>query len=230
MMANAAVLAADEGLTDESIISRVLSGEQEHYEILVRRYNSMLYKTAKGILSDESDIEDAMQEAYVKGYEKLYQFKGYARFSTWLTRILINCALRQVAKAKGKEMLHVDDLNDDEMAEFNEFPNETLTDFEEIQKNLGKALEAAILQLPAKYRSVFIMREVEKTSVTDTAYALDISEENVKIRLHRAKKMLKEILQSEAATLDVFKFYDDRCSRVANAVMGRIAGLQGDIK
>src|SRR5690606_440955 len=211
MMHNATLLAADRSLTDEHVISNVLSGDREYYEVLVRRYNAMLYKTARGILSEEEDIEDVMQEAYVRGYEKLSQFKGEARFSTWLTRILINCALQQLAKTKGRVVMHVDDLRDDDVEALNELPNETLSDPEEIQLNLRQALEAAIQQLPVKYRTVFIMREVEKLSVADTAYALYISEENVKVRLHRAKKLLKEILQTETETLDIFTFFDDRC-------------------
>ena len=82
MLANAVLLARDQNLTDEAIISRVLLGETEDYEILVRRYNNLLYKTARGILSAENDIEDVMQEAYIRGYEKLGQFRQEAKFST----------------------------------------------------------------------------------------------------------------------------------------------------
>ena len=85
MLSNVVSLAADQSLTDDIIISRVLLGKTEEYEILVRRYNNMLYKTARGILSQGNDIEDAMQEAYLKGFEKLHQFRKEAKFSTWLT-------------------------------------------------------------------------------------------------------------------------------------------------
>src|SRR5688500_19394522 len=102
MLANATILAADNTLTDDLIISRVLLGKREYYEILVRRYNSMFYRTAKGILSKEEDVEDVMQEAYIRGYEKLHQFRKEARFSTWLGRILINCALQHLNKMNKK--------------------------------------------------------------------------------------------------------------------------------
>ena len=103
MLANVTLLAADPNLTDDLIISRILLGRREYYEILVRRYNSLFYKTARGILSKEEDIEDVMQEAYIRGFEKLHQFRKEARFSTWLGRILINCALQHLKSTEEKK-------------------------------------------------------------------------------------------------------------------------------
>ncbi|WP_276372280.1 sigma-70 family RNA polymerase sigma factor [Chryseolinea sp. H1M3-3] len=219
MLNNVALLAADDSLTDDFIINKILLGKREYYEILVRRYNSLFYKTARGILSDEEDIEDVMQEAYIRGFEKLHQFRSEARFSTWLSRILINCALQHLNKAKRKSYVSLDALASDEMDHLQEISEESNP---EVGENLKKAIESAISQLSPKYRVVFVLREMEQVSVADTALILDISEENVKIRLHRAKIMLKEMLRSELNSLDLFPFHASRCTLIAERVMEHI--------
>lgn len=224
MLANAITLAADQTLTDEAIISKVLHGKTEEYEILVRRYNNLLYKTARGILSAENDIEDVMQEAYIRGYEKLGQFRREAKFSTWLTRILINCALQHLNKLKGRAHLSLDVVTHDGIDGEEDAPMEKNT--AEVSENLTKALEGAISHLPAKYRVVFILREVQHLSVADAAVIIGITEENVKIRLHRAKAMLKTMLQSKLDVVELFEFHAVRCARVAEHVMDNIYSLE----
>src|SRR3989337_2974091 len=113
MLSNVTFLAADKSLTDEAIINRVLLGKREYYEILVRRYNNLLYKTARGILSKEEDVEDVMQETYIRGFEKLHQFRREARFSTWLSRIVLNAALQHLNKLQGHHLVSIDLLGRD---------------------------------------------------------------------------------------------------------------------
>ncbi len=221
MLANVVHLASDLSLTDDKIIRGVLAGKREDYEILIRRYNNMLYKTARGILSEEEDIEDVMQEAYIRGFEKLHQFRSEAKFSTWLTRILINCALQYAGKLKGRRHLDVDSLTEDEINLSYESPDLPETT-KEIGVNLGTAIEAAINQIPPKYRVVFVLREVEHVSVGETAEILNISEDNVKVRLHRSKSMLRDILKESLNALEVFEFHATRCARMAECVMGRL--------
>ena len=143
-----------------------------------------------------------------------------ARFSTWLGRIVINCALQHLNSLKKKSHVSIDSLQweereslmDDGMDEGNP----------QVGENLKKVLESAIGHLPSKYRVVFILREVEQISVAETAAILEISEENVKIRLHRAKNMLKDMLKSEGDSLDLFNFHASRCVRIASRVMDHI--------
>jgi RNA polymerase sigma factor (sigma-70 family) len=220
MLPNVTTLAADTSLTDDLVISRILLGKREYYEILVRRYNRLFYKTARGILSKEEDIEDVMQEAYIRGFEKLHQFRNEARFSTWLGRIVINCALQHLNSLKKNSHVSIDALKDQEMESLQESIYEETNP--QLGENLKKTLESAISHLPAKYRVVFILREVEQLSVMDTAAMLEISEENVKIRLHRAKNMLKDILRAESNSLDLFSFDATRCERIASWVMTHI--------
>jgi RNA polymerase sigma factor (sigma-70 family) len=221
MLANVTLLAADRDLTDDLIISRILLGKREYYEILVRRYNSLFYKTARGILSKEEDIEDVMQEAYIRGFEKLHQFRKEARFSTWLGRILINCALQHLNKLKKNHHVSIEALENQEFNNLQE-ENSNPDNSQEVGENLKKALESAIGHLPSKYRVVFILREIEEVSVADTASMLDITEDNVKIRLHRAKNMLKDMLLTEATSLDIFAFHASRCALIAARVMHHI--------
>ena len=221
MLSNAVLLAADRALADHAIIANVLNGKKEDYEILVRRYNSMLYKTARGILVEEEDIEDVMQEAYIRGFEKLAQFRREAQFSTWLTRILINCALKHLHALQGRTHVDIDTLPCKDIDQLQEVQDERPSD-SDVGNNLRKAIEGAIGQLPPKYRVVFILREVEKIAVSDVAARLDITEENVKIRLHRAKSMLKEVLRMELSSLEIFEFQASRCSLMAMNVMQKI--------
>ena len=219
MLANSVILAADRSLTDDSIISSILRGKKEDYEILVRRYNNLLYKTARGILHEAEDIEDVMQEAYIRGYEKLHQFRKEAQFSTWLTRILINCALQHATKLNGRKHLDINALKEEDSGSLTEIPSESTA---EVGENLKRAVEGAIDHLPPKYRIIFVLREIEQTSVADAASILGISEENVKIRLHRAKIMLKDMLRSELSSLEIFVFHASRCALMAVRVMKQI--------
>jgi RNA polymerase sigma-70 factor (ECF subfamily) len=220
MLPNVTVLAADTTLTDDLIISRILLGKRDYYEILVRRYNSLFYKTARGILSKEEDIEDVMQEAYIRGFEKLHQFRKEARFSTWLGRIVINCALQHLNSLKRKNYVSIDTLQREEREALQDDANDEVSP--QVGESLKKVLESAIAHLPSKYRVVFILREVEQISVAEAAAILDISEENVKIRLHRAKNMLKDMLRSEAGSMDLFSFHATRCVLIAARVMSHI--------
>ncbi len=221
MLANVTLLAADDSLTDDLIISRILLGKREYYEILVRRYNNLFYKIARGILKEEEDVEDVMQEAYIRGFEKLHQFRQEARFSTWLGRILINCALQHLNRLKHKSYVSIDELDKAEIDNLQQ--EDTMEDTNtEVAENLKKTLASAIDSLPSKYRVVFILREIEDVSVADAAQIMNISEDNVKVRLHRAKNMLKEMLKLEPGTLDIYPFHASRCSVLADRVMDHI--------
>jgi RNA polymerase sigma-70 factor (ECF subfamily) len=169
----------------------------------------------------EEDVEDVMQEAYIKGFEKLHQFRREARFSTWLSRIVINCALQHLNKLKGTHHVSIDLLREDEMDSLQQSANEIDAN-SGVGENLKKALESAIAHLPAKYRIVFILREIEHIAVADVAATLQISEENVKVRLHRAKNMLKDMLRAEVRSFEIFAFHASRCADMSTRVMSQI--------
>lgn len=211
-----------ESCSDEALISRITDGYTELYELIIKRYNQQLFRVIRGYLSDENDVKDVMQSTYLKAFENLEQFRGEARFSTWLIRIGINEALKKL-----------NDQNNITGRISVTYPNngdqidgiETATpETKAIQQDMNKHLEQAIDTLPQKYRSVLIMREIEQMSTRETAEALDISRVNVKVRLHRAKKMLRDQLENMLSSMDLFSFKGDDCDAMTEQVMELIKG------
>jgi RNA polymerase sigma-70 factor (ECF subfamily) len=205
---------------DDELITKILQGEKNLYAIIVRRYNQRLYKVGISILNDETEVEDAMQVAYINAYEHLCKFAFKASFSTWLTRILINeCLLR--LKKRGNTIT----MNDDNME--NELPyrqtGETQTPATKVlNSELKTILDDAIRKLPEIYRTVFVMREIENMNVAETQECLSISEVNVKVRLNRAKAMLRDLLSNYYRKEDILHFHLSRCERMVDKVMSQI--------
>lgn len=211
-----------ETLTDEDVVRRVLAGEIEIFEILMRRYNRRVYRTVRAIVRDNGEAEDVMQDAYVRAYANLGQFAGLAKFSTWLTRIAVNEALARVRMRKRLVYLPGEDTGGIGM---NIYTSKT-PDPEQnaLAKELSSVLEEAVDSLPEAYRSVFMLRQIEDMSTAETAECLDISEEAVKVRLFRAKALLRDELCSRigSAAPDAFAFDGPRCDRIVAAVLDRI--------
>ncbi|WP_411031982.1 RNA polymerase sigma factor [Spongiimicrobium sp. 3-5] len=210
-------------LSDEQVVKRVLAGEKELYELLMRRYNQKLYRVVIGYLRDKQDIEDVMQEAYLKAYEKLYQFRFDASFSTWLIRIAINEALIKI-RQRGKYVPLNTDLigrNTKNLETHESFgPLDPEKKF--IQKETALMLEQTIQKLDSKYRVVYILRTVEGMSLKEIGDCLNLTNANVKVRLHRAKKMVKEELYQLSITKDVFEFGSTKCDVLVVEVMSKI--------
>jgi RNA polymerase sigma-70 factor (ECF subfamily) len=210
-------------ITDEEVVARVLAGETAWFEILMRRYNQRLYRVSRSIVGDDAEAEDVMQEAYVRAYQHLDQFDGRARFATWLTRIAVHEALARLRHRR--RVVEIDAFT--ESSEFSMIPpaNTPSPEQEVFTRALGVILESAINQLPAAYRSVFMLREMEEMSTAETAECLGISEEAVKVRLHRARARLRKAItaQTRAATAAAFQFNGPRCDRIVAAVLARLA-------
>lgn len=207
-------------LTEADIIRRILDGEKELYEILVRRNNQKLYRVVRSYLKNESEVEDIMQNAYLKAYEKLFQFKLNASFSTWLIRIGINESLGHL-KSRRKIYDMTRQPDDNHTIPILELPDAGQPNPQRkmIRKETKKLLEDAIDQLDLKYRTVYILKEIEELSVKEVALLLDLSESNIKVRLHRARAILKEILFELSSDKDVFEFAFGRCDRITERVM-----------
>src|SRR3954471_19578112 len=216
-------------LSDEDIVARVLGGEAALFEIIMRRHNQRLYRVARAILRDDGEAEDVMQDAYVRAYKNLAQFAGRAKFSTWLTRIAVHEALSR--KHRRRNIEELDAMLEPEKNQMHELRSREATPEQgAVNRELRGVLEAAISELPDKYRTVFVLREVEEMTTSETAEALDLTEENIKIRLHRAKALLRKQLFSQvgASAHDVLQFHLSRCDRVVAGVFQRIASLPED--
>lgn len=219
-----------EGWTDEDIIERVLDGDVVLYEILMRRHNQRVYRAIRSILRDDAETEDVMQEAYVRAYEHLAQFERRARFSTWLTRIAVNEAIKR-SMMRGRLDPLENEGADGEDGAMRAFQQELSTPEANASRNeMGSILEKAVLALPDAYRSVVVLRDIEEMSTAETAEALSLSESNVKVRLHRAHELLRDELMAlaGAASSEAFRFYASRCDRIVEAVLARVTGGNRD--
>jgi len=206
-------------LDDNAIIIRVLEGEKNLYALLIRKYNQRLYRVGLSIINSESDVEDVMQTTYIKAFENLDKFKFQSTFSTWLTKILVNESLMYLRK-KEQTAGRVK----------SSFPlglDQSIIDFQTplmkvLNSELKTILEASIRELPEKYRTVFIMREMENMNVSETMDCLELSEANVKVRLNRAKIMLRDKLREYLKDEEILHLYKTHCDRIVNGVMGKI--------
>ena len=226
MADEALTLAGAAALSDEEVVERVLAGDTPLYEVVMRRYNTRLYRVARAILKNDGEAEDVMQDAYVRAFQHLGQFEGRAKFSTWLTRIAVHEALARAHKAKRFE--DWDDMHENLQNEIGAIPLRSNPESETALAEMSKILEQAIEGLPEQYRTVVMMRDVEEMSTAETAECLSLTEDNVKIRLHRAHGMLRKELYQNAriSAADAFPFHAPRCDRVVANVFARLAVLE----
>jgi len=209
------------GISDEAIVDRIIKGEVELFEIIMRRHNQRLYRACVAILRDDSQAEDVVQDTYVRAYQHLDQFAGRSRFSTWLTRIAVHEALGRV---RGRRRFEELDAMPEETKQAHTASRAPDPEEEFSGQELRHLLERSVQQLPEPYRVVFMLREVEESSTQDVAEILDISEENVKTRLHRARALLRKSLFRKLGPhrKEIFAFPAIRCDRVVANVFARI--------
>lgn len=184
-------------ISEQSLIERVKAGESELFYQLIEPYERAVFSAAYSVLGNEADAEDAAQEALLKAYAKLEQFRGECKFSTWLVQIAVNEA--RMRRRKDRKALYdsIDEGYQDEsgdyipcdFADWREIPSEALE-----QKELKTALSRAIGSLKSIYREVFILRDVQGLNIRETAQALGINEALVRTRLLRARLQMRDAL------------------------------------
>jgi RNA polymerase sigma-70 factor (ECF subfamily) len=200
-----------EELTDLELVDRVRGGAREDFEILVRRHNQRLYRAARAIMKSDDEAEDIVQQAWLEVYRHLAQFRGDAAFTTWATRIAVNAAINHARKrpviAEVPEV--VADAKPDEDAE---------------RAELGRLLEECLERLPQGNREVMVLRDVLELDTAETAEMLGLSEEAVRVRLHRARAAVAAEL-TERMIAKVYSFAGERCARITANVMAVIASV-----
>jgi RNA polymerase sigma-70 factor (ECF subfamily) len=214
-------------LPDADLVSQIRAGEPALFELVMRRYNRRLFRIVRGILGNDAEAEDVVQEAYVCAWLKLSQFRGPAGFASWLCQIATNEALMYRRRRRNVSLTGLQDA--DEIADgagTGSAPPAPGADLHETQ--LRQMLERAIDELPDMYRDTFVLREMDQMSVAETAQCLGIEEGAVKTRVHRARKLLQRGLRSELSTVlsGAFEFDGARCDRVVAAVLARIDPLK----
>lgn len=217
------VASAPDQLTDEEVALRILDGEAELFEILMRRHNRRLFRATRSIIEDDAEAEDVVQDAYVRAYAHLDSFEGRSKFATWLTRIAVYEALARKRRGDRIEPLEAGDF-DMEHSRFMEDRIHRNPEQQVIDGQLREVLEAAIGRLPLHYRTVFVLRDVEGLDTAETAECLGIQQQAVKTRLHRARGILKEFITTGAGpgAESLFNFLGARCDRIVAAVLRRI--------
>lgn len=213
------MMSLPEQLTEPEIISRILSGEKMLYEMIVRRFNACLYKTGRSYNYSHEDTQDLMQETFIDAYKSLAQFEGRSRFQTWIIRIMMNNCYRRRQK-RGFTNEVTQDINDQSLPMFSHSHHDPASSVQ--NRELRHIIEEALARLPFDYRMVFSLREVNGLNVSETASLLHISEANVKVRLSRAKAMLRAEMEKIYSPGELFEFNLVYCDAMVQKVMNKI--------
>lgn len=200
------------------------------FEAIMRRHNGRLFRVARAILKDDTEAEDALQDAYLDAYRHMDDFRGDAQLSTWLTRIVVNQSLMRLRRQKRERVIVPFDRGErQDPGQEVDVPDEKAEppSSAAMRAEVRRLLEQRIDQLPVAFRTVFVMREVEDMTVEETADCLGIRPATVRTRLFRARALLREALARDvdAATVNVFGFAGERCDRIVATVLSRIADL-----
>lgn len=221
-------------LADADLAARIAQRDQQAFALLMRRHNQRLFRAARSILRNDAEAEDAVQEAYLHAWHAIDSFRGDARLSTWLTRIVVNEALgraRKAARRDGLAGLHsgeedFDNESENDMkAPLNESPESSA-----MRGQARAMLEASIDALPEQFRTVFVMRAVEEMSGEEVALCLNIPEATVRSRFFRARSQLRAALleHADSACAEAFSFDGARCDRIVTNVLARLNNTPSD--
>jgi RNA polymerase sigma-70 factor (ECF subfamily) len=217
---------------ESALLARINAGDRAAFVNLMRRYNQKLYRTARSILRDDFEAEDAVQDAWMIAYRSLAGFRGDATLSTWLVRIVVNASIARLRKHKrDAEIIRLgygdEQIEDTLETTMDESPFAQPEDVA-LRAETRKLLEAKIDLLPEAFRTVFMLRAVEEMTVEETAAALGIPEPTVRSRLFRAKGLLREALARDVdlALGDAFAFAGARCDRIVERVLARLDAAQ----
>ena len=212
-------------LADSELVTRVKDGDAAAMEALMRRHNRTLFRTARAILHDDTEAEEAVQEAYLQAFRAIDGFRGESSYSTWLVRIVANQALmRRRRNVRRAQVLPMDAHVGEDLATDHEEPAGQGPEREAMIGEVRRLLEKRIDALPDLYRVVFVLRAVEELSVEETALALGLPEATVRTRHFRARGLLRGSLAADMdhALEEVFGFAGVRCDRIVERVIAAI--------
>lgn len=212
-----------EQLSEAEIINRILNGDKPLYEIIVRRSNSYLYKIGRSYNYNHEDTQDLMQDTYVDAFKNLSQFKKRSSFKTWIIRIMLNNCYHKKQKSSYKHEFTNEVINENLTPMFSHSNNDAQREIH--NRELRSIIETSLSKLPEDYRMVFSLREISGLNVAETAEMLNISEANVKVRLNRAKSMLRLEIESAYSASELFEFNLIYCDAMVENVMKKIKEL-----
>ena len=216
-----------DALDDAELVQLARERNGDAFRIIMQRNNQRLYRVARSVVQDDSEAEDVVQEAYVRAFGSLGQFRGDSSLATWLTRITLNEALGRLRRQRPMVDLEVLDAEPSGKTQIIPFPLMPVAADPEraaAQRQIRNLIEGAIDDLPEIFRVVFVMRDVEGLSIEETADFLGMPPATVKTRLHRARRQLRRALDEQlASTLtEAFPFDGKRCRQSADKVLARL--------
>jgi len=220
-------------LPDWDLAERMRGGDQRAFELVMRRHNRLLYRTARAILRDDAEAEDCVQEAYLQGFRSIAAFRGESKLSTWLTRIVVNQALGTMRKRKKQDsdisLDNVLDLDGHVRGASALVGEPEQPEASALREEMRRILERNIDQLPSAFRTVFMLRALEEMSAQETAECLGIPEATVRTRFFRARSLLRGSLEKDmdVALEGAFAFDGARCDRIVQAVLDRLQSPTG---
>jgi RNA polymerase sigma-70 factor (ECF subfamily) len=204
-------------MPDLEVIARVLAGEAALFELIMRRYNRLLFRLARGVVRDDDEARDVVQDAYLRAYRKLDQFRGPHGFKSWLAQIALNEARARLRKP----LVLADD--EDALVDVRALQADE-PEFDAMSSEAQRIIESAIDGLPDDFRVVFMLRGVEQLSIAESAELLGIKEATVKTRFHRARSLLRQALARRLDELapGSFDFDGNRCDAIVATVLTRL--------
>jgi len=198
--------------SEKDIIHKILDGEMALFEILIRRYNAILYKIARSYDFDHEEAKDLLQETHIAAYQNLKKFEFRSSYKTWIAKIMVNKCLYKLNYGSSK--YEVSNSNVDENSQPMFSSKKQTTEAQVLNNELSHILEKSLENIPVHYRTVFILREVEGLSVAETAEMLDLTPVNVKVRLNRAKTLLQKELENYYPKAQLYDFNLIYCDAV----------------
>src|SRR5262245_40833695 len=201
-------------LHDHDVIARVLAGDRAAFEVLVRRYNQRLFRAARAITRTDVDAEDVLQQAWLGVFKNLAQFRGDSSFATWATRIAVNEA---IALTRKRPMV----------AEVVDGASAVAPEADLARAQVGALLESCLASIPQGHREVMVLRDVLELDTAETAACLGLTEEAVRVRLHRARAAVAAAVTEQLAdhAREIYSFDGERCDRVTARVMCNVLAL-----
>jgi RNA polymerase sigma-70 factor (ECF subfamily) len=226
-------LAADyDGMGEAELVAHARAGHQEAFRVIMQRCNQRLFRIARGVVRDDGEAEDVLQEAYTRAFEHLDGFRGESSLFTWLTSVTLNEARGRLRKRRttvGVDAIEAAQRTGAQVIMLNSASAVESPESSAARSQMRLLIEQAVDELPEPFRIVFIMREMDEMTVEETAANLDLRPETVKTRLHRARRLLRQGLNEriDSAVTEAFPFLGALCERLTARVLRRIGSAYG---
>jgi RNA polymerase sigma factor, sigma-70 family len=212
--------------TDIEVLQDVISGDTNRFQVLIRRYNSTLYKIARGYGFNHHDAEDLMQDTYISVYQNLSKFRNDSSFKTWIIKIMLNQCFHKTKKNEYKRTQTASLFATSKNEGMFPVRNQNETGRSVINKELNQVIEATLDKLPENYRITFTLRELSGLNVNETADIMNTTPSNVKVRMNRAKLMLRKEIEKIYSAEEIYEFNLVYCDKMLARVMNKIVELK----